>query len=122
MPRPSGPESRLETSVYRTHSLSEAEVWEICRRWYEEIANLLAKGRGDGPAKSIVDAGLSFDADGRPHPKHANIVGWHSDPVLTPPELKKNHWMIAARRFAGSFKFVPHPREQGTVESSPAPK
>ncbi len=30
-----------------------------------------------GPAKAILDAGLTFDADGKPQPRRANVIGWN---------------------------------------------
>ena len=101
-------DSRLETSVYRTEKLTDAAVWNICRTYYEELAQLTAKGRGDGTARAVMTAGLSFDPNGRPHPRHADIIGWLDLPDTQDRDLK-HHWMNAARRFAGNFIFKPRP-------------
>jgi hypothetical protein len=34
------------------------------------------KALGTGTAQCILDEKLGFDVDGRPHPRHANIIGW----------------------------------------------
>lgn len=101
--------SRLEYSVYRTRGLGEAEVWEICRKYYEEPANLTARGRGDGLARHVLAAGLSFDPNGVPHPRHADVIGWRDEGEAADRQLAKpkSHWMITAQRFAGEFGFVP---------------
>lgn len=101
---------RLESSVYRTSNLSEPDVWEICRKYYEELANLTARGRGDGLARHIMTAGLSFDPNGIPHPRHADIIGWRDDGEAA-DRSTKSHWMIAAQRFAGEFEFVSKPNQ-----------
>jgi hypothetical protein len=107
MPRRFG--SRLETSVYRTSDLTEQAVWEICQVWYEALAKLTAKGRGDGLGACIMEkAGLQFDPNGDPHPRHADIIGWFDDPALQDREMK-HHWMRTARKFAGDFSFKPRP-------------
>lgn len=106
MPRRFG--SRLENSVYRTGGLAEAEVWAICHKYYEDPAKLLARGRGDGLAKYILAAGLSFDPNGIPHPRHADILGWHDDGEAA-DRLTKSHWMLTAQKFAGEFEFIPKP-------------
>lgn len=102
-------EARLETSVYRTTELSDVELWQICETYYEKLANLTAKGRGDGSAQSVLDAGLSFDPNGVPHPRHADIVGWHEATNMEDKEMK-HHWMNAARKFAGEFSFKARPQ------------
>jgi hypothetical protein len=108
-------ESRLETSVYRTGKLAEPEVWSICKTYYEDLAQLTAKGRGDGSAQGVLNAGLSFDPNGRPHPRHADIIGWHDIPD-TPDNSLKHHWMSAARKFAADFVFKPRPFPSTTSE------
>ena len=101
-------DGRFETSVYRTNDLTDEAVWEICRTYYETLANLIAKGRGDGLAECVLKGGLRFDPNGDPHPRHADIIGWFDDPSLDDKDLK-HHWMSAARRFAGDFNFKPRP-------------
>ncbi len=34
------------------------------------------KARGTCEARVILDQNLKFDADGIPHPRHANLIGW----------------------------------------------
>lgn len=99
---------RLETSIYRTIGLKEVEVWLLCKTCYEQPAKLSAYGRGDGSAKHIRAAGLTFDPNGIPHPRHADILGW-LDAGASADRSTKSHWMITAHRFAGEFEFVPKP-------------
>ncbi|GIL06678.1 MAG: hypothetical protein BroJett031_31980 [Betaproteobacteria bacterium] len=49
---------------------------------------------------------MACDADGKPYPEHANIVGWH-DPPDTPDEQKKHFWIDRAQKMAAKFSFVP---------------
>lgn len=112
MPRRVEATHRLETSVYRTSGLSEGEVWEICRVWYELIGGVTAIGRGEGRARSVTEANLDFDADGKPHPRHANIIRWEDDPSKSKEQLK-HFWMQAAQKFAPGFQYIEKPRPQG---------
>jgi hypothetical protein len=45
---------------------------------------------------------LAFDADGRPYPEHANIIGWH-DKAGKPDNELKHFWMDKAQRMAPHF-------------------
>lgn len=47
----------------------------------------IAKARGECAAAAMIAEGLSFDADGKPHPRHANVVGW---PALADKHKIKN--------------------------------
>ena len=57
-----------------------------------------------GPAKAILEAGLTFDADGKPHPRHANVIGW--DP------LEKHVRKQQAVNIACAFRFEMRPAER----------
>lgn len=87
---------RQETSVYRTGGLSQPEVWQLIRDNFEANGRNHAKARGFGPATSVFEAGLSFDADGKPHRRHANIIGWHE----TDKHLNKQMAIRVAQHFA----------------------
>ena len=73
------PDGRLETSVCRSHLLSEVQIWEICQTFFDINAPKPAIGRGEGQAETVFKVGLSFDPDGKPYHQHANIVGWPAD-------------------------------------------
>ena len=49
---------------------------------------------------------LAFDADGKPYPEHANIIGWYDDADKPDNELK-HFWMDQAQRMAKKFSYMP---------------
>lgn len=102
------PEGRLETSVCRSHGLSETQIWEICQKFFDTKAPKPAIGRGEGQAGAVLKVGLRFDPDGKPYAQHANIVGWH-DPGDVPDGVIKHFWMDQAQKMAPSFKYVQRP-------------
>ena len=97
---------RLETSVCRSEALSDTQVWAICSAHFDVYAPNPAIGRGMGPARVVFDVNLGFDADGKPYPEHANIIGW-DDLVDKPDDELKHFWMDKAQRMAPSFKYLP---------------
>ena len=110
MPRRRGgkPNARLETSVCRSNNLSEAQIWEICREFFDSMAPKYAIGRGVGEAEAVQNVGLKFDPDGRPYPQHANIVGWH-DPGNVPDSEIKHFWIDQAQKMAPHFSYRVRP-------------
>ena len=99
-------EGRLETSVCRSQALSESQVWTICSAHFDAYAPVRAIGRGVGPARVVFEVNLDLDADGKPYPEHANIVGWY-DSVGKPDNELKHFWMGKAQAMAPSFKYLP---------------
>ncbi len=97
---------RLETSVCRSEALSHIQVWTICSVHFDVSAPVPAIGRGVGPASAVFDVDLGFDADGKPYPEHANIIGWYDSPGKLDTELK-HFWMNKAQIMAPSFKYLP---------------
>lgn len=97
---------RLETSVCRSQALSDWEIWEICSVHFDAFAPMKAIGRGVGPARAVFDVNLDIDADGKPYPEHANIIGWY-DSADKPDYELKHFWMEKAQRIAPSFKYLP---------------
>ncbi len=86
---------RLELSVYRADGATSAELWQICGRYVDDAsAHRIAKARGTCMALAFARESLSFDADGKPHPRHANVVGWSED--MPKHELKNIQQRIAA--------------------------
>lgn len=98
-------EARLETSVCRSQALSDIQVWAICSAHFDVFARRPAIGRGVGPASAVFDVSLGFDADGKPYPEHANIIGW-DDSVDKPDNELKHFWMNKAQTIAPSFKYL----------------
>jgi hypothetical protein len=106
MPRRNPTNKRLETSVCRSSTLTEAQVWNICSAHFDVHVPKAAIGRGVGPAVAIFAEKLAFDADGKPYPEHANIIGWHED-MKTPDSELKHLWMDQAQRMAKKFSYMP---------------
>lgn len=106
MPRRNPKTQRLETSVCRSHHITDTRVWEICAIHFDSHAPKPAIGRGVGPAKAIFDEALYFDADGIPYAEHANIVGWQ-DSLNIPDSEQKHFWMDQAQRMAKNFSYLP---------------
>ena len=100
------PEKRLEVSVCRSGELSERQIWDICSTYFDPFAPKPAIGRGVGPAAAIIAENLAFDADGKPYPEHANIIGWF-DAADKPDNELKHYWMDQAQRIARQFSYVP---------------
>jgi hypothetical protein len=106
MPRRNPINRRLETSVCRSSRLTESQIWEICSAHFDVYAPKPAIGRGVGPAAAIFAEKLAFDADGKPYPEHANIIGWHDDTSKPDNELK-HFWIDQAQRMAQKFSYTP---------------
>ena len=106
MPRRKHKKDRLEVSVCRSSELSEAQVWSICSTYFDPHSPEAAIGRGVGAAKAVFAEMLGFDADGRPYPEHANIIGWH-DATEKPDNELKHFWMAQAQRMAVQFSYIP---------------
>lgn len=66
---------RQETSVYRASGVTSAGLWAICAEHVDNHATQM-KARGTAEAVAFLEKNLSFDADGNPHPRHANVIGW----------------------------------------------
>ena len=106
IPRRNPTNRRLETSVCRSSRLTEAQVWGICSAHFDVHSRKPAIGRGVGPAKAIFAEELTFDADGKPYPEHANIIDWHDD-IAKPDSELKHFWMDQAQRMAKQFLYTP---------------
>jgi hypothetical protein len=106
MPRRNPANKRLETSVCRSSTLTEAQVWGICSAHFDVYAPKPAIGRGVGPATAIFAEKLAFNADRKPYPEHANIIGWQDD-LNKPDNELKHFWMDQAQRMAQKFSYEP---------------
>lgn len=72
------PAQNGETSVYRTSTLPEAEIWKIGKQYVAEPMDRTLYARGDTPVSVIVKTILEVVPEITPHPLHANIVKWPS--------------------------------------------
>ena len=77
-PNPAAAHPRYETSVYRADGTASAELWRICAAHIDQ-PEVAMKARGTVEAAVFLDAQLTFDPDGKPHPRHANVIGWPED-------------------------------------------
>jgi hypothetical protein len=107
LPRP-GKINSFETSINRTTCLARFTIWKICKEHFEK-PDEPAIGRGCGPASAVFAQNLAFDADGDPHPSHANIIGWYVEQGKTQKELQKHHWKLVAQKIAAKFPFLERP-------------
>jgi hypothetical protein len=106
IPRRNPENERLEVSVCRSNELTEAQIWKTCSSYFDPFVPKPAIGRGVGPASAIFAEKLLFDADGKPYPEHANIIGWHDAPDKPDDEIK-HFWMDQAQRMAKQFSYMP---------------
>ncbi len=105
MPRRNPENQRLETSVCRSSRLTEDQIWSICSAYFDVHARKPAIGRGVGPAAAVFAESLAVDADGKPYPEHANIIGWF-DAADKPNNELKHYWMDQAQRITRQFSYV----------------
>lgn len=106
MPRRNSESQRLEVSVCRSSALSDEQVWIICSIHFDTKAPKPAIGRGVGSASAVYGEKLDFDADGKPYPEHANIIGWHDEAGKPDSELK-HFWIDQAQKMAPQFSYMP---------------
>jgi hypothetical protein len=82
------PNKNLRTSVYRCTGLDDATIRAIGVSHVAPLRGAL-KGHCCKAAQDFLDEGLSFDADGKPHERHANVVGWSDDRAANRIKAKK---------------------------------
>ena len=82
------PNKDLKYSVYRTSRSSESEIWVIKSEQVDDRRTDGKKsiGRFDILAEAFITSNLQFDPNGKPHTRHANVVGWNSN---KPDDLQK---------------------------------
>ena len=71
--------ARMATSVFRTSSLTLAEVWDLADNVVGRARGLKALGSADLTAGAISEVGLTVTPAPEPHPLHADIVGWPAE-------------------------------------------
>jgi len=68
---------RFETSTHRTDDLRPEQIWAIGYRHVENLAqNRQIRGRGHCQAAVVTAQALGFHVNGRPYPRHVDVVGW----------------------------------------------
>lgn len=108
MPEP----NNVEVSVYRTTGVSRRKKWALCFLFVEPFTKRRAKACADVKAKVVLQNTLSFNADGKPQRRHANIVGWshensHRMSCAKAIAEKKAHRMSCAKAIAKEAAFDP---------------
>lgn len=68
-------------SVYRVKNYTEKKIWWLADKFVTALRTdrRLVLGRADLPASSYLEVKLEFDADGKPHKRHVNVIGWPND-------------------------------------------
>ncbi len=101
--RYNGVKTRWETSTHRTDGLPTARVWAVGYRYVEKLTqNRRIKARAIGIAHFVTDAHLNWDVNGRPYPRHADIIGWS--------DTAKDVRMMAATEIANRMQLEIDPR------------
>ena len=67
--------ARLETSVHRTDGLQPFWIWVLGYE-YVETPQRRMRARASGVISMVTAQGLHIDVNGRPYPRHADIIGW----------------------------------------------
>ena len=67
--------SRLATSVFRTHRLTESEIWALGETYVAGPTGRTLHGRADLLVSQVETLGLRLNPDNVPE-RHAEIVGW----------------------------------------------
>jgi len=75
------PPRGLRLSIYRTQGLDEGQVWQLADEYVGSPEKPVI-ARADLHAEIYLSHNLSFDADGQPHSRHANVIGWSDDHSL----------------------------------------
>lgn len=60
------------------------------------------KARGSCLAQKVFESSLSFDADGIPHARHANVIGW---------PMPKHEWKNIQQKIADAMTLEVRPNE-----------
>lgn len=77
MPHANPQTGRAETSIYRTDGLPAEAIWRLGYQFVENIvAGRRIRARGFAAASIVTGQSLQFEANGVPHPRHADIIGW----------------------------------------------
>src|SRR5436309_10095220 len=86
MPMLNRQKARWETSVHRTDGLQDDKIWLLGYQYVESPERRI-RARGAGFVSLVTGQGCQLDVNGRPYPRHADIIGW--------PGAKDEQLMIA---------------------------
>ena len=93
------PNDCFDISVYRIQNLSEEEIWEIDDKYVSGMRGKQSLGRADFKLSVLHSINLTFDPNGIPHPRHANICFSES--------MTKETQRLIAMKLAEVSVFVP---------------
>ncbi len=94
---------RWETSTYRIDGLQAHGIWALGYQYVEDLPKgRRIRARGTSLAASVTDAGLHWDVNGEPYPRHADIIGWSVN--------DKDIRMMAATEIANKMSLEMDPR------------
>jgi hypothetical protein len=76
------PPNNRTLSIYRTDNCSEQNIWELADIYVtpHRPDHRVSKGRADMKAEVAFEQQLQVIPYPKPHPRHANIVGWPDEP------------------------------------------
>ena len=78
LPKYNEQKNRWETSSHRTGGLRSEQIW-LFGYLYVESEGRHIRARGIGVVSSVTDLGFGFEVNGKPYPRHADIIGWHDE-------------------------------------------
>ena len=93
------PPKSLRKSVYWIAQIPEEEIWVIGDKHVAPARGPIL-GRADFNSLAVYQNNLSIDLTGKPHPRHADIIGWSED------RKKARH---EAQKLADASTLVPRP-------------
>ncbi len=73
------PRASDEVSVYRIIDLEDDEIWRLGDEKVAVHVEKDIKARADLGVHQVIDIGLEVIPETKPHPRHANIMGWPDD-------------------------------------------
>ena len=106
MPLQNVARNRFETSTHRTRNLLPQQIWGIGYRYVEkEVQHRRIRGRGHCEARVVLTQELAFEVNGRPYPRHVDIVKWPDD---------EHEQLMKATEIADVMRLELDPRPQGS--------
>ncbi len=82
--------------------MTPAQIWSLGYCYVENLPERRIKARGFGIVTLITAAELRLDVNGKPYPRHADIIGW--------PNGDKHNQLMAATKIANALDLAMDPR------------
>jgi len=82
------PKVTKRLSVYYVSNITETEIWKIGNDYVAPSRGKII-ARADLNSRVVYETELSVDLTGKPHPRHADIVGWSEEPGKTKLQAMK---------------------------------